>query len=123
LVQDAVFPSSEMRWDRKSRRFALLLNRYRWEDRSPSAERVQSVLALEYVTRVQTQGVDPKDKNTVLSLLSVTYEPGLDGAGRVVFTLAGDGAIAAEVEALEAVLRDVTKPYGAPSGQKPTHEE
>ena len=37
LVQDAVFPASEMRWDRGKRRFALLLNRVRWEaDVSPS---------------------------------------------------------------------------------------
>ena len=26
LTQDAVFPASEMRWDSKARRFALLLN-------------------------------------------------------------------------------------------------
>ena len=32
LTQDAVFPASEMRWDRKGGRFALLLNRVRWED-------------------------------------------------------------------------------------------
>jgi len=56
LVQDAVFPASEMRWDRKRRQFALLLNRYRWEDRSPAAERVQAVLAFEYVTRVNPKG-------------------------------------------------------------------
>ena len=29
LVQDAVFPSSEIKWDRAARRFALLLNRFR----------------------------------------------------------------------------------------------
>ncbi len=32
LVQDAVFPAAEMRFDRKARRFALLINRFRWED-------------------------------------------------------------------------------------------
>ena len=34
LLQDAVFPMSEMRYDRKARRFALLVNRFRWEDRA-----------------------------------------------------------------------------------------
>lgn len=128
LVQDAVFPSTEMRWDRKTRRFAILLNRFRWEDverakqRSRAVERVQTVLAVEDVTRVQTQGVDKADADMVYSLLSLSFAPGEDGTGRLELTLAGDGAIALEVEALEVILRDVTRPYAAPSGKVPGHE-
>jgi hypothetical protein len=129
LVQDAVFPASEMVWTRKDRRFALLLNRFRWED-APAAqarrrdyERVQSVLCIEDVMKVQSQGVSRADGDLVLSLLSVVFEPGEDGTGRVMLTLAGDGAIAVDVEALEVVLRDVTRPYVAPSGKAPGHPE
>lgn len=127
LVQDAVFPASEMRWDRKVRRFALLLNRFRWED-APNAtarrrdfERVQAVLAFEDVMRVQSQGVDKSDPDMVFSLLSVAFTPGEDGAGRIELTLAGDGVVALDVEALEVILRDVTRPYVAPSGKAPNH--
>jgi len=129
LVQDAVFPASEMRWEQGARRFGLLLNRFRWEDapraeaRGRPYERVQSVLAFEDVLSVQSQGVAPGDSETVLSLLSVQFEPGPDGTGQVLLTLAGDGAIRLQVEALEAVLRDVTRPYAAPSGARPTHPE
>jgi hypothetical protein len=129
FVQDAVFPSSEMKWDRNARRFALLLNRFRWEDarqaetRNRAYERVQSVLAIEDVMRVQTQGIDARDSDMVLSVLAVTFEAGEDGGGHVLFTLAGDGAIRVEVEALEIVLKDVTRPYGAPSKAKPEHPE
>ena len=35
--------------------------------------------------------------------------------------LAGDGAIALEVEALDVRLDDVTRPYRAPSGKVPNH--
>ncbi|HKL70992.1 DUF2948 family protein [Salibaculum sp.] len=129
LVQDAIFPGSEMRWDRSARRFGLLLNRFRWED-APRAEaqgrayeRVQSVLAFEDVLSVQSQGVAPGDSETILSLLAVRFEPGEDGTGQVLLTLAGDGAIRLEVETLEAVLRDVTRPYAAPSGARPNHPE
>ena len=128
LVQDAVFPSAEMRWDRKERRFAILLNRFRWEDvdrakqRSRAVERVQSVLAIEDVLKVQSQGVDKSDPDMVYSLLSIGFEAGEDAAGRIEMTLAGDGAIALEVEALEVILRDVTRPYVAPSGKVPGHE-
>ncbi len=127
LVQDAVFPASEMIWTRKKRRFALLLNRFRWEDvsragtRARPVERVQSVLLVEDVTAVQSQGVARGDADTVLSLLSVAFEPGADGTGRVLMTLAGDGAVALEVEALEVVLKDVTRPYVAPSRKTPDH--
>ena len=129
LVQDAIFPATEMTWDRDKRRFALLVNRFRWED-APQAEarrrdyeRVQSVLVVEDVMKVQTQGVDARDKDIVLSLLSVTFEAGEDGTGHVLFTLAGDGAIRVAVEALEVVLKDVTRPYVAPSRSKPEHTD
>ena len=56
------------------------------------------------------------------SLLSIGFEAGEDGTGRVEMVLAGDGAIAVEVEALEVILRDVTRPYAAPSGKVPGHE-
>jgi len=76
LVQDAVFPGSEIKWDRKARRFALLLNRFRWEDadrakaRKRDFERVQAVLVIEDVMAVQAQGVDPADKDMVYALLT-----------------------------------------------------
>ena len=113
LVQDAVFPAAEMRWDQKARRFALLLNRFRWEDadnarlRKRRFERVQAVLSVEDVVKVQSQGVDKSDPEMIFSLLSVTFVPGEDGTGRVELTLAGDGVIALEVETLEVLLRDV----------------
>ncbi len=129
LVQDAVFPAAEMRWDRKARRFAILLNRFRWEDapkaeaRKRSYERVQTVLAVEDVMKVQSQGVDKSDPDMVFSLLAIGFVPGNDGAGRLELTLAGDGVIALVVEALEVILQDVTRPYVAPSGQVPKHPE
>jgi hypothetical protein len=127
LVQDAVLPVTEMSHDPKRRRFALMLNRFRWEDRSQAEavgrayERVRSVLVIEDVLKVQTTGFDRTDKDLVLSLLALDFTPGDDGAGRLILTLAGDGALALDVEALEVRLDDVTRPYRAPSGKVPTH--
>jgi hypothetical protein len=127
LVQDAVFPITEMRWQKARRRFALLVNRFRWEDREAadragrSYERVQSLLVVDEAMAVRTQGIDRADRDTVLSLLDIGWEAGEDGTGRVLLTLAGDGAIAIEVEALDVTLRDVTRPYLAPSGKAPNH--
>lgn len=124
LVQDAVFPISEMTWDRARRRFALLINRFRWENATARTgpERVQSVLVIEDALRVASQGVDRADTDTVLSLLALDWQAGEDGTGKITLILAGDGAVAVEVETLEVTLRDVTRPYIAPSGQMPRHE-
>ena len=127
LVQDAVFPVAEIKWQPKRRRFAALLNRFRWEDEAAvrgrhAPERVRALLVVEDVTRVTSQGIDAREKDTVLSLLSLVWEPGADGAGRLVLTLAGDGAVALEAECLDVTLKDVTRPYLAPSGKTPRHD-
>jgi hypothetical protein len=128
LVQDAVLPATELKYDAKRRRFALMLNRFRWEDRTQAEqvgrayERVRSVMVVEDVLKVRTQGFDRADKDLILSLLSLDFAPGEEGAGRLTLVLAGDGAIALDVEALEVRLDDVTRPYRAPSGKVPRHD-
>lgn len=127
LVQDAVFPITEMTYARPRRRFALMINRLRHED-IPDArrsgrpvERVQSLLIFDEVLAVHLTGIDRAQTDTVLALLALSFEPADQGAGRVVLTLAGDGALALTVEALDVHLRDVTRPYVAPSGKVPDH--
>ncbi|MGR3464068.1 DUF2948 family protein [Limimaricola sp.] len=126
LVQDSVLPASEMAWKKSDRRFAMLLNRFRWEDpvTTREAERVQAVLCIENVMAVRSQGLDPNDRDTVLSLLAVVFEPAeTEPSGTIRLILAGDGEIAVDVEAPEMLLRDVTRPYAAPSGKAPRHPE
>ena len=122
LVQDAVLTAGDMRYVKSKRRFALLINRFRWEDGAARApERVRSLLIFDDVTVVQGQGVDRKDPDLVLSLLSLAFAPGDDGAGVVTLNFAGDGALALAVEALEVSLKDVTRPYLALSKLMPKH--
>ncbi|MFN0113730.1 MAG: DUF2948 family protein [Paracoccaceae bacterium] len=129
LAQDAVFAAGELRWDRKGRRLVLLLNRFRWEDRELAEragrayERVRALLVVGDVVSVASQGVGRGDRDLVLSLLDLTWEAGADGTGTVLLTLAGDGAIRVAVECLDVTLKDVTRPYGAPSGKAPKHPE
>jgi len=124
LVQDAVFPISEMRWQARRHRFAVLINRFRWEDKGRDRhgpERVQSLLVIDNVLHVSSQGIDRRDPEIILSLLSLDWEPREDGTGHILLTLAGDGTIRLEVEAIEARLKDVTRPYRAPSRHVPHH--
>ncbi|WP_293574846.1 DUF2948 family protein [Phaeobacter sp.] len=127
LVQDAVLPVTEVTWRPSERRFALLINRFRWEDkvaaerRGRPYERVQSVLVIDQVLGVASQGIDRKERDLILSLLSIAYEPAEDEAGHLLLTFAGDGAFRLKVDALEVTLRDVTRPYKALSGAAPDH--
>lgn len=128
ILQDSVFVATDMTWDRRRRRFAVLLNRFRWEDRDAAQaagrpfERVRAVLAAEDVLAVGSQGIDRRDADTVLSLLAFGFEPGEDGTGGLVLTLAGDGGVRISVECVNVTLTDVTRPYAAPSGKMPRHE-
>ncbi len=127
LLQDAVLVVSDMRYVAKRREFGVLLNRFRWEDRAAAEragrayERVRCMLVFNDVLKVMAQGVQQQEADTVLSLLSVVFEPGEDGMGRVHLTLAGDGEVVLEVESLNATARDVTRPYAAPSRKVPDH--
>tara|TARA_R110002124_G_scaffold106374_4_gene258059 strand:+ start:3208 stop:3672 length:465 start_codon:yes stop_codon:yes gene_type:complete len=121
LTQDAVLPSSEISWLPKENRFGLLLNRYRWENKSKDAERVQTVLVFDSVLSARTNGVDSADKDQILSILDITFTPTDDGAGTLNIILAGDGEIALDVECIDIILQDATRPYVAPSKSQPNH--
>jgi hypothetical protein len=129
LVQDAIVPMGEISYDATHRRFALLINRFRWEDvetaerRKRPVERVQAVLLFDDVMAARSAGVPSGDKEMILSVLAVTFSPSEDGMGTVEITLAGDGTIALDVEALDVTLKDVTRPYVAPSHHIPKHDD
>lgn len=129
LVQDAVLTGADMQWEPRRRRLSLLVNRMRWEDTDTAArrgrppERVRAVLVIENVMKVASQGVRKGDADTVLSVLALGYDGNPDAGGTLEVTLAGDGAIRAQVEALEVQLKDVTRPYVAPSRKAPKHPD
>ena len=127
LIQDAVLPMKETAWQPDLKRFGMLLNRFRWEDKTQAEnsqrayERVQSILVVDNVETVSSMGIDHHNKDQVISILSADFEASSDGTGKLVFTLAGDGALAFNVECLDITLKDVTKPYTAASKAAPQH--
>jgi hypothetical protein len=127
LLQDAVTSRGDMAWMPKRRRFTAVLNRFRWED-APAAERqgrhferVRALLDVGNVLRVRSDGIDPGDRATILSLLSIGFDAGADAAGTLRLIFAGDGEVALDVECVDLRLADVTKPYLAHAGTAPVH--
>jgi Protein of unknown function (DUF2948) len=129
LLQDAVGQVADIAWATRHRRFIMLLNRFRWEDREAAEragrtfERVRVALMVADVQAVRSSGLDPRDRDAVFSLLSLGFEPGEDGAGTLRLVLAGDGEIMVSVECVDVSLTDVARPHRASSGRVPRHGE
>lgn len=125
LIQDAVGKVGNVRWSPRRRRFSLLLYRFRWEDagraakQRRNAERVAAALTIDDVTAVRRAGVDPADKEAVLSVLSLAFTPGEEGSGTLRLTCSGGAMMEFDVEAVNVELVDLTRPWAA--GGTPQH--
>jgi len=128
LTQDAVLTVDDLKWSRSERQVVFLLKRFRWEDvelakqQGRDPERVQSLLVIQNATGLASQGIDRKQADVVLSLISLEFSGAEDGVGDLVLTFSGDGALKVQVDGLDVALRDVTRPYVAPSKQVPNHD-
>ena len=120
-LQDAVGKLSDFAWLPKQRRFACVLNRYRWED-AKSKTRVRSGLRFDNVFAVKSQNLKHGEPEAVVSILALKYTniAEQDVGGVIEITLAGGGAFRLEVECIDAELSDLTTPWAA--SRKPVHE-
>ena len=121
--QDAILKVGNLEYFAADNRFVLTLNRFAWEarnDGSDTNERRQSVLHFQRVTGVKVSGIDRSDKEMVLSLLTIIFEPDDEPSGTIELVFAGDGAIRLHVECLEVQLADMPARWSAKS--TPAHK-
>lgn len=112
LCQDAVMKVGGVRYLPSEKRFVMELRRFNWE-KPDQPERRLSVLHFERVNAVAAQGINPKEKDRVLSLLAIRYVPSQSPAGRVELIFAGDFAIRLEVDCIEAKFSDMDAAWAA----------
>lgn len=128
LLQDALIDSKNISWMKKHGRVAILMSRFRWEDRVAAErsgrpfERVQSMLVIDSARGLRASGVSPKDDDLILSVLALEFGETADGAGTLTVTLSGDGALAVDVECVDIRLQDVSRPYLSNSNRIPDHD-
>ncbi len=122
-LQDAVGKLKDFAWLPKQRRFAAMVNRFRWEDAMGPGTRVRSVLRFDGVSKVQSVNVKQGASDAVVSLLAIKFVPDgvSDPAGVIELALAGGGTIRLTVECIDAELADQTGPWAARA--KPRHED
>jgi len=128
LIQDAVLTVDEINWNRMERQAVFLLKRFRWEDvelakqQGRDPERVKSLLVIQNATGLASHGIDRKQTDAILSLMSLEFSGAEDGVGDMILTFSGDGAMKVQIDGLDITLRDVTRPYVAPSKHVPHHD-
>lgn len=115
LVQDAVLQVGDLAFLPKARRFAAVLNRFRWEAGRPSGrgERVRAGLRVENVVSAKASRIRQEAKDVVLNLLAITFTPWAEGGGALTFAFSGGAQIELHVEALEVHLDDLGGPWRA----------
>lgn len=109
-MQDAVFKSGDLQYWPAKKQFAVAANRFAWEETEGGAkpfERRRAALVFKQVNGVKSIGFDRKNRESVQSLLAVTFEKEGEGPdGAIELVLAGGGSILLNVECIEVQLAD-----------------
>ena len=126
ILQDGIFFVKDLAWLKKKRQVAVLINRFRWENKSAytmkktTPERVRSLLIIDNVLNVSSKGIDSSGRKAPLNLLKLDLAQSKNSIF-LTLLLSDFGAIRCEVEALELSIKDVTRPHKAKSGKIPNH--
>jgi len=117
LLQDAVVPIGDIAFLEEERSFVLVASRYCWEcDGERTGMRVLAGLRFDQVQKATFRGIDRKNRNQFLALLSVNYADGM-----VAMHFAGGGAVRLEVGDLRVALEDLDEPR--PTTFHPKHSD
>ena len=112
-TQDAVIRVGDMGFAKADARFALLMNRFAWEEDGKTRQRKRAALHLDRVSDVKVAGIDTNARDGVLELLSITFTELDTPAGTIELAFAGGGSIRLSVEVLEARLQDLGAAWAA----------
>jgi hypothetical protein len=114
-LQDAIAKIGDIRWDAQARTLTLACNRFRWEGKAKTGERVRTALQFGDVAGVQARNLRRDAKGAVVELLSIGFEPAEEApAGIVILTFAGGGDMRVSVDCLDVALADVSEPWATP---------
>ena len=105
-MQDAVVKVGDVVLSPARRQFALVANRYAW-DEIHERQRRRSGLHFDRVLSVRSHNIRRDDREAILSLLSIGFTETDPPGGDIVLTFSGGGSIRLAVECIEAQLKDL----------------
>ncbi len=127
-LQDAILKVADIRWRQAENRVVMCVNRFDWEAAqetsqatAPEYRRRRAALRFDRVSACRCRDLSAVQKDQVLNLLAVSFEPKAadDPAGVVTLHFSGGGVLRLEVECLEAELADLGPTWG--TGCCPDH--
>lgn len=127
-VQDALVSVRDLAYDRDSRTFVLVANRFRWEASGAAAaegapfERTLCAITFDEIDDVAYRGFHRAEEDRILSLLAIRPAPRQppDGAGTAIdLEFAAGAAIRLSAAAISGRLRDFGEPW--PTVWQPGH--
>lgn len=127
-LQDAVTVVGDFNFDPRGRIFAMMVNRYQWEedqipadcDSGKCCHRIRTGCHFENVIRVTSQNIPQKNKKHVLELLTIETSVLENNNIAIDLIFAADGLMRLEAELVEASMQDIGEPY--PAKCHPKHE-
>lgn len=128
-LQDAIARIADTAYEPKRRRFAILFNRFRWENEArPSLggllgprtpERVRCAVHFDAVTAVRHRNINQANPEQLLDLLAIQAQEQRDGGARIQLIFAGGPELLLEAECIDCYLEDVSQPWAAKA--RPEH--
>jgi hypothetical protein len=114
-LQDALVLVGDMAYEPQDQTFLLVANRFVWETPTEN-RRVTTGVTFDGVSAVKIQGIDRRQRETILSLLSVQAAD-----SGIVLTFSGDGAVKLEMKDILVRLQDVSEAW--PTLWRPKHAD
>jgi hypothetical protein len=119
-MQDAVITVGDIRYLKPVKKFALIANRFLWQNQKPPYERRRTGLSFDRVLEVKSHRIRQGADDAILSLLAISFTPEEEPSGTIVLTFSGGGQIKLKVECIEARLEDLGPAWTTPN--LPSHE-
>jgi hypothetical protein len=117
LCQDSIIKEHEYGYDKKSKRFAILMNRFCHE--SNDQKRIRTAIHFDYVENLKTRNINKDDKDETLVLLAIKFDETKKPSGSITLEFSGNKAINLLVENIEVFLTDIGDPWV--TNKKPDH--
>ena len=117
LCQDSIIKEHEYGYDEKSKRFAILMNRFCHE--SNDQQRIRTAIHFDYVENLKTRNINKDDKDETLVLLAMKSDETKKPSGSITLEFSGNKAINLLVENIEVFLTDIGDPWV--TNKKPDH--